>query len=65
MDGLYYLLINAAICIIVVWYVMNERSQINGPTTGLLAMTDDDIVYASSEPATAFEPDNDLETFRH
>ncbi|CAK0756779.1 hypothetical protein CCP2SC5_220005 [Azospirillaceae bacterium] len=43
MDGIYYLLVNASICVIVLWYAANERFQTNSRTSGLLAMVDKNV----------------------
>ena len=38
MQGLFYLLGNLAICVVILWALMNDHVTLTGPTSGLLAM---------------------------
>lgn len=42
MDGLYFALGNLTICLVLFWAMANDRAQPTGPTSGLLAMRDDE-----------------------
>lgn len=51
MDGLYFALGNLTICLVLVWAMANDRAAPTGPTTGLLAMRDDErILEKATKP---------------
>ena len=40
MQGLLYLMGNVAICVVIMWAMMNDHVPITGKTAGMLAMPD-------------------------